>query len=182
MKHAILQVMICMMSLKGIGLQGKRLSWQISQMSLIHTQPIIRWNNHRSVIFKPVSRHISVFFRRDEHLTLQARQLSRPIKMQDRLRFQTTHNYSTQALLALTKLKMGGSLTQKLNMNGKNHRLEVTKILKPATTFLLFHKSIYNYELVSTERAKQDEPSATNLAPNNGGNRRQSNGEGLGEQ
>ncbi|KZV19895.1 hypothetical protein F511_15537 [Dorcoceras hygrometricum] len=43
------------------------------------------------------------------------------------------------------------------------------------------YASIYKSRLVSIE-AKQDEPRATSLALNNGGNRRQSNEEGFGEQ
>ncbi|KZV54994.1 hypothetical protein F511_25294 [Dorcoceras hygrometricum] len=71
-------------------------------------------------------------------------------------------------------------LPRSSNQNGENHRLEVVKIFEPATTSLLFDNSIYNFKLVSIKRAKQDETSATNLAPNNGENRWQSNGEGFG--
>ncbi|KZV46099.1 phospholipid-transporting ATPase 4 [Dorcoceras hygrometricum] len=61
---------------------------------------------------------------------------------------------------------------QSSNLNGENHQLEFVKLLEPATTSLLFHKSVYKFKLVSIGRPKEDEPSATNLAPNNGGNRR----------
>ncbi|KZV36034.1 hypothetical protein F511_31457 [Dorcoceras hygrometricum] len=75
-------------------------------------------------------------------------------------------------------LKREESLTQKLKSELENYRLNFAKLRDPATTSLLFHKSIYNSKLVPIERAKQDEPSAINLAPSNCGNRRQSNGEG----
>ncbi|KZV15747.1 hypothetical protein F511_33866 [Dorcoceras hygrometricum] len=84
-----------------------------------------------------------------------------------------------KALLALTKLEWEESLTQKLKSERENHRLGFVKLLKSATTSLLFHKSTYHSKLVSIERSKQDEPSTTNLSPNKDGNRRQSNGEGF---
>ncbi|KZV58581.1 hypothetical protein F511_26005 [Dorcoceras hygrometricum] len=85
-----------------------------------------------------------------------------------------------EALLALSKLKWEESLSQKLKSErGKpstgSH--EVTRICNYCDPL---PKVDLHSKLVSIERAKQDEPSATNLAPKNGGNRRKSNGEGFG--
>ncbi|KZV34291.1 hypothetical protein F511_38797 [Dorcoceras hygrometricum] len=49
------------------------------------------------------------------------------------------------------------------------------KFMNTANPSCSSYTSIYNSILVSIERAKQDEPSATSLALNNDGNRRQSN-------
>ncbi|KZV32536.1 hypothetical protein F511_35351 [Dorcoceras hygrometricum] len=63
-----------------------------------------------------------------------------------------------KALLALTKLEWEESLTQKLKLNGENHLLEFMKLLEPATTSLLFRKSIYNSKWYQLKELSKTNP------------------------
>ncbi|KZV36937.1 hypothetical protein F511_25762 [Dorcoceras hygrometricum] len=128
------------------------------------TTTLLCSSHHHPMIFRcddSVDHHRVVVFRRDDSAGHHNSHVG-PFRHDDSAdRSQRAKESSTQ-----------GNQAQSSNLNGKNHRLEFAKLLEPATTSLLFRKSIYNSKLVSIERAKQHEPSATNLAPNNGGNRR----------
>ncbi|KZV54891.1 hypothetical protein F511_31314 [Dorcoceras hygrometricum] len=88
--------------------------------------------------------------------------------------------HSMQALSTRTKLEIVRNHLPRSSNELKNSRSTVVgnsrTLQNPSCSS---YASIFNSRLVSIERAKQDEPSATSLALNNGGNRRQSNGEGF---
>ncbi|KZV24815.1 calcium-transporting ATPase 9, plasma membrane-type [Dorcoceras hygrometricum] len=76
-----------------------------------------------------------------------------------------------QVLITRTKLEtVRKHLPRSSKLKGEKYRLEIMKLLEPATTARSFYTSIYNSKLVPIERARQDEFIAIGLAPNNGGN------------
>ncbi|KZV33397.1 hypothetical protein F511_39615 [Dorcoceras hygrometricum] len=90
---------------------------------------------------------------------------------------------SSSSLVSVTTAGISWELKSRSpKLKGEKNRLEIVNLLESATTPRSSYVSIYNSKLLPIERANQDEFSASNLAPNNGGNRRQSTGEGFDEQ
>ncbi|KZV31474.1 multicopper oxidase [Dorcoceras hygrometricum] len=265
MQHAILQVMKCMMAIKGIGHQGQRLSWKISSEPLHHAQPISRWKSsvrdlqahHPSqfsglqsrnqlattpmIAFDPsgattqsadqnaISTQVINRISGDTpqpviHMLMPKAVYKGSIRTSNQLKSQSDltrarHKQSaqvcfltgsrqaqpklpgssnlpkqlasqlktkrilltaycqgsrllTKALLALTKLEWEESLTQKLKSERGKPSTGIHEDIRTCNYFVPLPQVDLQLQLVSIERAKQDEPNATNLAPNNGGNRR----------
>ncbi|KZV38994.1 DEAD-box ATP-dependent RNA helicase 47, mitochondrial [Dorcoceras hygrometricum] len=88
---------------------------------------------------------------------------------------------STQSTIQLsTKLKMGRNHLPRAAKEQKNYWPTIAKIFELCNYFALLNPVNQVSKLVSIERAKKDKLSASNLAPNNGGNRWQANGKEFG--
>ncbi|KZV36671.1 hypothetical protein F511_40281 [Dorcoceras hygrometricum] len=157
------------------GCQKNRLSRPTSQLanrvSLYTTHSQSTGENHRFVIFSSVhsiNHHSSVVFRHDESVDHHSDDSIVPFRHDTSV---AGHN------VALNRKE---SLTEKLSRTEELSGSLSRKFTNTANPSCSSYASIYNSRLVSIERAKQDKPSATSIALNNGGNRRQSNGEGFG--
>ncbi|KZV19978.1 alpha-L-fucosidase 1 [Dorcoceras hygrometricum] len=180
MQHAILQVMKCMMLSKESVIKANDSAGK-SQLSLKHhAQPISRWKSSVR----------NFWVRRPSQLDgLQIMQNAAPVACSNLLL--TLKSSDGKCLQARICQYIYKSAFTKAHLAYSSHLCSLTQLLKihraisnSKSRFKTLRKAYPKAQTVRNncrpeirEDDKQDEPSATNLASNNGGNRRQSTGE-----